>query len=91
MTIVHSTSETLSVACDPFTGRPKSVRMGDDQEPVLAIERVREESAAYPLATGPRTFFVVRTPHKRFRLTFQHRSRRWLVDGIETRSGLRAA
>jgi hypothetical protein len=91
MTIVHFESAGVSVACDPFTGRPRTVRIGEDQEPVLAIERVREESAAYPLETGPRTFFVVRTPHRRFQLTFEHRSRRWRVDGMETRSGLRAA
>lgn len=76
MTIVHSTPEAVSVACDPFTGRPRTVRVGMDQMPVLAIERVREESAAYPLETGPRTLFVVRTPHNRLRLIFEHRSRR---------------
>lgn len=83
MTIMHSSSDTISVACDPFTGRPRSVRVGTDQVPVIAIERVREESAAYPLEIGPRTLFEVRTPHSRLRLTFEHRSRRWLVEGME--------
>lgn len=91
MTILHSTPDAVSVACDPFTGRPRSVRVGTDQVPVIAIERVREESAAYPLAIGPRTLFVVRTPHNRLRLTFEHRSRRWHVDGIEPRAGSLAA
>lgn len=91
MTILHSLPDAVSVACDPFTGRPRSVRVGADQLPVIAIERVREESAAYPVEVGPRTLFVVRTPHGRLRLTFEHRSRRWHVDGIEARAGSLAA
>ena len=85
MTILQSPPDGVSVSCDPFTGRPRMVRVGADQMPVIAIERVREESAAYPQAIGPRTLFVVRTPHSRLRLTFEHRSRRWRVDGFEPR------
>lgn len=91
MTILHSLPDAVSVACDPFTGRPRSIRVGADQLPVIAIERVREESAAYQLEVGPRTLFEVRTPHSRLRLTFEHRSRRWHVDGIDPRAGFLAA
>lgn len=91
MTILYTNPDSVSVACDPFTGRPRTVRIGTDQAPVIAIERVREESAAYPLEIGPRTLFVVRTPHSRLRLTFEHRSRRWRVDGVEPRSEFLAA
>ncbi len=91
MTILHTLPDAVSVACDPFTGRPRSIRVGPDQLPVIAIERVREESAAYPLEIGPRTLFDVRTPHSRLRLTFEHRSRRWHVDGIDPRAAFLAA
>jgi hypothetical protein len=88
---VAGTAEAVSVACDPFTGRPRTIRLGTQQMPVLAIERVREESAAYPLERGPRTLFVVQTPWNRVRLSFEHRSRRWMMDGMEPRSESLAA
>ncbi len=83
MAMVNITPTEIAVGCDPFTGRPRNVRMGADVQPVLRIERVRDESAAYPIAVGPRTVFDVRTPASRLRLAFQHRSRRWLVEGID--------
>lgn len=91
MTFLQSSRESVSVVCDPFTGRPRTVRIGGDHIPVIAIERVREESAAYPRAIGPRTQFLVRTSHNRLKLTFEHRSRRWLVDGVESRREALAA
>ena len=33
--------------------------------PVVALASVREEAAAYPVITGPRTLFVVDTPQAR--------------------------
>ena len=44
---------------------------------------IREEAAAYPVITGPRTLFEVETPRARLSLTFQHRSRRWTVTGLD--------
>jgi hypothetical protein len=44
---------------------------------------VRDERSAYPAITGPRTVFEVDTPTLRVALTFQHRSRRWTIDGLE--------
>ena len=85
MTMVHVLPTEVSVACDPFTGRPRAVRLGSEQLRVVAIERIRDESAAYRVEYGPRTLFVVRTPFNRLRLAFQHRSRRWLVDGVDIR------
>ena len=83
MAMVNVIPTQVSVACDLFTGRPRSVHVGVDDFVVIAIERVREESAAYPVEQGPRTVFVVRTPDNRLRLTFRHRDRRWLVDGLD--------
>ena len=51
---------------------------------MIAVERVRDETSAYPVNRGPRTVFVVRTSESRLRLSFQHRERRWLMEGIET-------
>jgi hypothetical protein len=83
MAMVRVTPTQIEVGCDPFTGRPREVRVGPDVEPVVYIERVRDESAAYPVAVGPRTVFDVRTPASRMRLAFQHRTRRWVVEGID--------
>lgn len=87
MAMVRVSPTEVMVGCDPFTGRPRSVRMGADLMRVLAIEGVRDESAAYPIAVGPRTVFEVRTPGKRIRVAFQHRTRRWLLEGVDTAPG----
>ncbi len=91
MAMVLITPTEIAVGCDPFTGRPRSVRMGADLQPVVRIERVRDESAAYPVAVGPRTLFDIRTPAARLRLAFEHRTRRWLVEGLDTEPEVLAA
>jgi hypothetical protein len=83
MAMVNVVPTEVQVGCDFFTGRPRSVRIGVGQVPVVSIERIRRESAAYPVEKGPRTVFVVRTADIRLRLTFRHRDRRWLVDGLD--------
>ncbi len=84
MAMVRITPTEIAVGCDPFTGRPRTVRMGADLQRIVRIERVRDESAAYPIAVGPRTLFDIRTPAARLRLAFEHRSRRWVVEGLDT-------
>ncbi len=91
MAMVRITPTEIAVGCDPFTGRPRSVRMGADLQRVVRIERVRDESAAYPVAVGPRTLFEIRTPAARLRLAFEHRSRRWLIEGLDTEPEMLAA
>ena len=91
MAMVRITPTEVAVGCDPFTGRPRSVRMGADLQRVVRIERVRDESAAYPVAVGPRTLFDIRTPAARLRLAFEHRSRRWLIEGLDTEPEMLAA
>ena len=91
MAMVRITPTEIAVGCDPFTGRPRSVRMGADLQRVVRIERVRDESAAYPVAVGPRTLFDIRTPATRLRLAFEHRSRRWLIEGLDTEPEMLAA
>ncbi len=91
MAMVRITPTVIAVDCDPFTGRPRRVRVGADVQPIVRIERVRDESAAYPVAAGPRTLFDIRTPAARLRLAFEHRSRRWLVEGLDTEPEMLAA
>ncbi len=66
-----------------FDGRPREVTLGDERLPVTRLAAVREEAAAYPVITGPRTLFEVETPRSRLSLTYHHRSRRWTVTGLD--------
>ena len=83
MAMINVTPVQVAVSCDPFTGAPRTVRAAGDLLDVLEVERVRDESKAYPLGEGPRTLFVVRTGSARLRLAFGHRDRRWSVVGVD--------
>jgi hypothetical protein len=91
MVMVRVTPTEVSVRCDPFDGRPCGVRVGAEEHRVTAIERVRDESAAHPVESGPRTIFEVRTTDGRYRLAFRHRERRWLIEGVDPRPAALAA
>jgi hypothetical protein len=56
---------------------------GSDRLPVTRLVAVRDERSAYPAITGPRTVFEVDTPALRLALTYQHRSRRWAIEGLD--------
>ena len=77
----------VRVRTDWWSGRPREIRWGGQRLPVLRLEVVREEAAAYPVITGPRTLFEVDTPSARLALAFQHRSRRWTVTGLDREVG----
>ncbi len=87
MALIPISPVSVDVRCDPFDGRPRSIRIGPDRLPVLRLARIREESAAYPIATGPRTLFEVDTPDARLALAFGHRSRRWSVEAMDPEAG----
>ena len=53
-----------------FDGRPREVTWGATRLPVTRLSVVREEAAAYPVITGPRTLFEVETPRARLSLTY---------------------
>jgi hypothetical protein len=91
MAIIQVTPTPVVVRCGWFDGRPRSIRLGAEEVPVLRIEQVRVESAAYPVQHGPRTIFEVSTPDARLRLAFEHRRRRWLLEGTEQRANLALA
>jgi hypothetical protein len=73
----------VHVRTDWFSGRPREITWGTERLPVTRLAAVREEAAAYPVVTGPRTLFEVETPRVRLSLTYQHRSRRWTVTGLD--------
>ena len=45
-----------------FDGRPRDVTWHDETLKITRLTAVREEAAAYPVITGPRTLFEVETP-----------------------------
>ena len=57
--------------------------LGPSDRVAAGNRAIREEVAAYPVITGPRTLFEVDTPRARLALTFQHRSRRWTVTALD--------
>jgi hypothetical protein len=73
----------VQVRTDWFTGLPREIRWGTERLAVTRLAVVREETSAYPVISGPRTLFEVDTPRARLSLTFQHRSRRWTVTGLD--------
>jgi hypothetical protein len=82
MSLLHIRPNADPVIADA-AGRPREVVVGDRSVAVTAIEAVREEIAAYPVASGPRTLFVVRAGGARLRVVHEHRARRWTVESIE--------
>ena len=83
MAIVRVTPTQVDVSCGLFDGRPRMIRMANERVPVIEIAQVRDELAAYPVESGPRRIFDVRTPDARLRLAFERRHRRWLLEGLD--------
>lgn len=83
MAIVRVTPTQVEVSTGLFDGRPRSIRLARERVPVIRIDNVRDELAAYPRERGPRRIFDVRTPDARLRLSFERRHGRWLLEGLE--------
>ena len=83
MAMVRVAPVTVQVRTDWLNGVPREITWGEERIPVTRLVAVREERRAYPAITGPRTLFEVDTPQMRLALTFQHRSRRWTIDGLD--------
>jgi hypothetical protein len=90
MAMIRVEPVEVRVRTDWLHGRPREIRLGDHTIPVTAVAAVRRETSAYPAAIGPRTTFEVDTPEARLALTFRHRGRRWLLEGLD-RDVVRAA
>ena len=88
----HTHSADAVVSVDSATGRPREIRVGGERLTISALEGVRDETAAYPLESGPRTLFVVRAEGRRYRLVHLIRDRRWTLEQLDTHaSGLSRA
>jgi hypothetical protein len=66
-----------------FDAQPREITWGDERFPVLGVAAVRDETSAYPVATGPRILFEVRTPSARLALSYRPRGRRWAIEGVD--------
>ena len=84
MAMVRVEPVEVDVRTDWFDGRPRELTWEGRRLPVQGIVSVRDESAAYPVVTGPRTLFEVDTQVARFSLSFRHRSRRWTIESIDS-------
>ena len=76
------TATAPDVSYDSLTGRPREIRSGGLRLVITALESVRDETAAYPLESGPRTVFVVKARERRYRLVHLIRDRRWTVEDL---------
>lgn len=63
-------------------GRPREIRTAGQRLAVTGLESVRDETAAYPLGSGPRTVFLVQASGRRYRLVHLLRDRRWTVEEV---------
>jgi len=88
MAIVRMEPVYVRVRADWFDVTPREITWGRIRLPVRRLTAVRREHSAYRTDVGPRTVFEVETPGARLALGFQHRSRRWTVDGIDDEVGL---
>ncbi|MEA2025211.1 MAG: hypothetical protein U9O18_00825, partial [Chloroflexota bacterium] len=66
---------TSTVSVDTV-GRPREIRADGERLAVTTLESVRDETAAYPAESGPRTVFVVTASDRRYRLVHLLRTRR---------------
>ena len=83
MAFIRVAPVPVHVRTNWFDGRPREVTWGDQRLPVTRLAAIREEAAAYPVVTGPRTLFEVETPRARLALTYMHRSRRWTITALD--------
>ena len=64
-------------------GRPREIRVAGERLAVTALESVRDETAAYPVAVGPRRVFITQaSDRRRYRLVHSLRDRRWTVEEL---------
>jgi hypothetical protein len=83
MAIVRMEPVNVRVRVDWFDGTPREITWGAMRLPITRLSSVRRQDSAYRAEVGPRTCFEVETPGARLALSFQHRSRKWTVDGVD--------
>jgi hypothetical protein len=88
MAMVRMEPVNVRVRASWLDGTPREITWGDVVMPVTRLAAVRSEASAYRPEVGPRTVFEVDTPGVRVALSFQHRSRRWTVEGVDDEVGI---
>ena len=83
MAMIRVEPVEVRVRADWFDGRPREVTLNGRKLRVLDVIGVRDESAAFPVVTGPRTLFEVETEDAILQLSFRHQSRRWTVEAMD--------
>jgi hypothetical protein len=83
MAMIRVDPVQVRVRTDWFDGRPTEITWGAERLPVTSLAAVRHEDSAYSVALGPRTVFEVQTPRAKLALSFQHRTRRWTIEGLD--------
>ena len=83
MAMIRVAPVDVEVRTDWFSGSPREITWGTERLQITRVVAVRDERSAYPAITGPRTLFEVDTPSYRLALTYRHRSRRWLIEGLD--------
>jgi len=83
MTMIKVEPVQVRVRTGWFDGTPREITWGTERLQVTRLAAVREEAAAYPVVTGPRTLFEVETSRARLALTYMHRSRRWTITALD--------
>ena len=73
----------VQVRTDWLRGTPREISWGEHRLPVTGLVAVRDESAAFSMAVGPRTVFEVETPLARVTVSYRHWTRRWTIDGLD--------
>jgi hypothetical protein len=84
MAMIRVEPVEVRVRADWFDGRPREVTLAGRTMRVLGVVGVRDETAAFPVVTGPRTLFEVETAGARMKLAFRHRSRKWTLEEVDS-------
>jgi hypothetical protein len=83
MAMIRLDPVPVRVRTDWLRGTPREISWGEQRLPVTRLVAVRDESAAFPQAVGPRTVFELQTPLARVTVSYRHWSRRWTIDGLD--------
>ena len=83
MAMTKITPTLARVHWDRRRDRPRTVLVGERKLVVTGVDSIRDETAAYPAAAGPRVTFLIETDAGQASLVYDGRRRRWYVEALE--------
>ena len=84
MALTRITPIEAHVRWDRRDGRPARISWAGRDVQVAALDKVRDERAAYPADRGPRITYLLRTDDGgAASLVFDGRRRRWFVEALD--------